>query len=169
LATALVNRKVGLVYGGARVGLMGALADTVLSLGGNVIGVMPQALVEKEVAHTGLSELRVVSSMHERKAMMAQLSDGFIALPGGFGTFEEYFEVVTWAQLGLHNKPCALFNVAGYFDPMITAITHSIAEGFVRPENGTLVVSSSSIDDLFAKMASNKPRHVRKWISQSES
>src|SRR4249919_2850674 len=119
LGQALVARGYELVYGGARVGLMGAVADAVLAEGGHVIGVIPQALVDREVAHTGLPDLRVVSSMHERKALMSDLSDGFIAMPGGWGTFEELFEVLTWGQLGLHRKPCGLLNVEAYFDPLL--------------------------------------------------
>src|ERR1051325_3906548 len=152
LARTLAERKIGVVYGGARIGLMGALADTTLEHGGSVVGVMPEVLVEKEVAHTGLTELRVVSSMHERKATMAQLSDGFIALPGGYGTLEEFFEVVTWGQLGIHAKPCGLLNVAGYFDPMLTMIGHSVSEGFVRADNRKLIVSAPTVSDLLEKM-----------------
>ena len=123
---------IGLVYGGARVGLMGALADAVLAGGGQVIGVIPRALVEKEVAHSGLTDLRVVTSMHERKAMMADLADAFIALPGGWGTLDEMFEILTWAQLGLHHKPCGLLNVQGYFDPLLSFLDHTMEQGFVR-------------------------------------
>src|ERR671932_40439 len=119
LARELVARGIGLVYGGGRVGLMGVLADTVLAGGGEAIGVIPQALVDREVGHQGLTELRVVGSMHERKALMAELADAFVALPGGYGTWEEFFEIVTWVQLGLHPKPCGLLNVAGYYDPLL--------------------------------------------------
>src|SRR4051812_35184025 len=135
LGRVLVERRIGLVYGGAGVGLMGVLADTVLTGNGEVTGVMPEALVANEVAHKTLPDPRIVSSMHERKTLMAELADGFIALPGGWGTWEEFFEVLTWGQLGLHEKPCGLLNVEGYSTPMLAAVGHSIAEGFVRPEN----------------------------------
>ena len=144
LGHALVRREVGLVYGGARVGLMGALADAVLDARGHVTGVIPEALVAKEVAHDGLSELRVVGSMHARKAVMVELADGFIALPGGWGTLEEFFEILTWAQLGLHQKPCGLLNVRGFFDGLLSFIDHSIDERFVRRENRSMVIVSSS-------------------------
>jgi len=131
LGRLLAQRGIGLVYGGARVGLMGAVADAALEAGGVVIGVIPQGLVAKEIAHTGLTELRVVASMHERKAMMADLADGFVALPGGWGTLEEFFEVLTWAQLGLHAKPCGLLNVGGYFDGLLKASLAFSIVGFL--------------------------------------
>src|SRR5438128_7748161 len=149
LGRVLAQRRLGLVYGGARVGLMGVLADEALSEGAHVIGVMPEALVAKEVAHRGLSELRVVKSMHERKAMMAALSDGFVALPGGWGTLEEFFEVLTWGQLGLHRKPCGLLNVRGFFDGLLSFIDHSVEERFVRRENRSMVLVSASAGVLF--------------------
>jgi uncharacterized protein (TIGR00730 family) len=133
LARALVTRKVDLVYGGARVGVMGVLADAVLAAGGHVIGVIPQGLVEQEVAHTGLPDLRVVASMHERKLLMAELSDGFIALPGALGTLEELFEILTWAQLGLHRKPCGLLNIRGYYRLLIDFLDHAVAEQLLKP------------------------------------
>src|ERR1051325_8659898 len=139
LGTLLARRGIGLVYGGARVGLMGAVADAVLAAGGEAIGVIPQALVAKEVAHTGLTALHVVESMHARKAMMSDLSDGFIALPGGWGTLEELFEVLTWAQLGLHRKPTGLLNVDGYFDGLLAFLTHTVAEAFVRTDRKSVV------------------------------
>ena len=148
LGQALVRRHVGLVYGGARVGLMGALADAVLAAHGDVTGVIPESLVAKEIAHQGLSDLRVVPSMHERKAVMADLADGFIALPGGWGTLEEFFEVLTWAQLGLHRKPCGLLNVCGFFDRLLSFIDHSVDQRFVRRENQSLVLVSHSPDAL---------------------
>jgi uncharacterized protein (TIGR00730 family) len=140
LGAALVHRSMGLVKGGTRVGLMGALADAVLVGGGHVTGVMPASLVAKEVAHQGLSDLRVVASMHERKAMMNDLADGFIALPGGWGTLEEFFEVLTWAQLGLHRKPCGLLNVSGFFDGLLAFIDHTIDERFVKRENRAMLL-----------------------------
>src|SRR5262245_43596888 len=152
LGRALVDRQLGLVYGGARVGLMGVLADAVLAAGGRVTGVIPERLVEREVAHHGLSELHVVTSMHERKARMAALSDGFVALPGGLGTLEELFEVLTWAQLGLHRKPCGLLNIRGYFDGLLSYIDHSIAEGFVRPASRPMLLVSNQPDALLEQL-----------------
>jgi uncharacterized protein (TIGR00730 family) len=169
LGQALVRRHVGLVYGGARVGLMGALADAVLAAHGNVTGVIPEALVAKEVAHHGLSELRVVPSMHERKAVMADLADGFIALPGGWGTLEEFFEVLTWAQLGLHRKPCGLLNVCGFFDRLLSFIDHSVDQRFVRRENRSLVLVSHSPDALLELFDAYVPAIVEKWIERSSS
>ncbi len=166
LGRALAVREVGLVYGGARVGLMGVLADTVLASRGHVTGVIPAALVAKEVAHTGLSDLRVVTSMHERKAMMSDLADGFIALPGGWGTLDEFFEILTWGQLGLHQKPCGLLNVQGYFDRLLSFVAHSIEEGFVRREYGSMISVSSSADALLDMLASYEPPRVEKWIDR---
>ena len=143
LGTALAKAGIGLVYGGAQVGLMGAVADAALAAGGDVIGVIPRHLVERELAHEGLTTLHEVGSMHERKAMMADLSDGFIALPGGVGTFEELFEVWTWGQLGHHQKPCALFNAAGYYDQLIAFLDHALTEGFMRqPYRDMLIVEN---------------------------
>ena len=136
----LVQRGSGLVYGGGHVGLMGVIADTVLQDGGEVTGVIPEAMVARELAHRGVTQLHVVASMHERKARMAELAEAFIALPGGYGTLEEFFEVVTWAQLGIHHKPIGLLNVAGYFDALATFVEHTIAEGFIRPEHRQLIV-----------------------------
>jgi uncharacterized protein (TIGR00730 family) len=164
LGHALVRRELGLVYGGARVGLMGVLADAVLAAGGNVTGVIPEALVAKEVAHTGLTDLRVVASMHERKAMMADLANGFVALPGGWGTLEEFFEVLTWAQLGLHQKPCGLLNVRGYFDGLLSFIEHSIHERFVRRECQSMVIVSSAPDALLEQFDQYVPLVLPKWI-----
>jgi len=160
----LVQRQIGLVYGGARVGLMGALADSVLAAGGHVTGVIPEALVAKEIAHTGLSELHVVASMHARKALMAKLSDGFVALPGGWGTLEELFEVLTWAQLGLHQKPCGLLNVRGFFDGLLSFIDHAIEEGFIRRDHRSMVLVSPSPDTLIDQFEEYVPRRVEKWI-----
>lgn len=157
LAKTLVQHRCGLVFGGGRVGLMGILADRVLEAGGQVIGVIPAFLRTEEIAHSGLSELRVVATMHERKAMMADLADGFIALPGGYGTLEEFFEILTWAQLGLHHKPCALLNVHGYFDPLLHLVNHAVAEGFVRPEHRPLILEDSSAERLIARMSAYTP------------
>jgi len=169
LGRLLAARDLGLVYGGARVGLMGALADTVLASRGYVTGVIPDVLVAKEVAHTGLSDLRIVRSMHERKATMADLADGFIALPGGWGTMEELFEVLTWAQLGLHRKPCGLLNVHGYFDRLLSFVEHSMAEGFVRREYGSMIAVSDSPGALLDMLASYQPPLVEKWIDRDST
>src|SRR5256885_12880927 len=167
LGRVLAARSIGLVYGGARVGLMGALADAVLALDGDVTGVMPEALIAKEVAHTRLSDFRVVSSMHERKALMADLADGFIALPGGLGTWEELFEILTWAQLGLHRKPCGVLNIQGYFNPLPAAYDHAIAEGFVRREYRSMIAVSHSPEALLDTMAEYTPPRVDKWIDRA--
>src|SRR5258705_6075538 len=164
LARDLVERGFGLVYGGGNVGLMNVIADAVLDLGGHVTGVIPDALVSKEVAHRGLSDLRVVQSMHERKALMAELSNGFIAMPGGIGTMEEFFEVLSWAQLGLHEKPCGLLNVRGFFDGLLSFIDHSIDERFVRRENRSMVIVSSSPGTLLQLFDRYVPPVVEKWI-----
>jgi len=169
LGRVLAQRKLGLVYGGARVGLMGALADEALSGGGRVIGVMPEALVAKEIAHQGLSELRVVKSMHERKATMADLSDGFVALPGGWGTLEEFFEVLTWGQLGLHRKPCGLLNIHGYFDGLLSFAEHCVVEGFVKREHRSMISVSNSPNDLIDGLAAYKAPLVKKWIDRAET
>ena len=149
----LAARGIGLVYGGARVGLMGAVADAVLAGGGRVTGVIPRSLVEKEVRTSGLTELRVVTSMHERKALMADLSDAFIALPGGWGTLDELFEILTWAQLGLHRKPCGLLNVQGYFDRLLSFLDHTVEQGFVRREYGSLLAVSDGPAALARRIA----------------
>ena len=169
LGRALAQRHVGLIYGGARVGLMGALADAVLAAHGHVTGVIPQALVAKEVAHDGLSDLRVVGSMHERKGMMTDLADGFIALPGGWGTLEEFFEVLTWAQLGLHEKPCGLLNVRGFFDGLLSFIEHSIDERFVRRENRRMVIVSNTPGGLLELFDEYVPPVVEKWIDTAST
>jgi uncharacterized protein (TIGR00730 family) len=167
LGHALVERHVDLVYGGARIGLMGAVADAVLAGGGQVVGVIPADLVAKEVAHEGLTELRVVSSMHARKAMMADLADAFVALPGGWGTVEEFFEILTWAQLGLHEKPCGLLNVRGYFDPLLSFVDRSIEERFVRRESRAMIAVAASAAGLLDQLTRYEPVHVAKWIERS--
>ncbi len=150
----LAERGIGLVYGGGNVGLMGTVADAALEKGGDVTGVIPEALVQRELAHQGLRDLRVVGSMHERKALMADLSDGFIALPGGFGTFEEFCEVLTWSQLGIQQKPCGLLNVEDYYQPLLSLFDHAVREGFLMPENRKLVLAheepKSLLDSLLA-------------------
>jgi hypothetical protein len=140
LGRLVAGRGIGLVYGGGNVGLMGVVAEAALGAGGEVIGVIPRAFVEKEVAHFGVSDLRIVGSMHERKALMADLSDAFVALPGGLGTLEELFETWTWAQLGLHAKPCGLLNVAGFFDPLVAFLDHAVRERFLKPPHRSLLI-----------------------------
>jgi len=167
LGRALANRRIDLVYGGARVGLMGVVADAALASAGRVLGVIPEALVAKEVAQEGLSELRVVSSMHERKAVMTELADGFIALPGGWGTLEEFFEVLTWGQLGLHRKPWGLLNARGYFDGLLSFVEHSIHEGFVRSEYRTMISVASSPGELIDLLNAYEPPAVEKWIDRA--
>jgi uncharacterized protein (TIGR00730 family) len=166
LGRLLAERQIGLVYGGARVGLMGVTADAALAAGGSVTGIMPAALVAKEVAHNGLTDLRVVSSMHERKALMSELSDGFIALPGGWGTCEEFFEVLTWSQLGLHQKPCGLLNVDGYFDRLLSFVEHSMDEGFVKREYRTMISVAETPVVLLDSFVSYEPAAVEKWIDR---
>lgn len=150
----LCRRGIELVYGGGKVGLMGTVANACLSGGGRVIGVIPQALADREVAHDGLTELRIVSSMHERKAVMADLSDAFVALPGGFGTWEEFFEVLTWSQLGIQHKACALLNVGGYYDPLLEMADRAVSEGFLRPVNRDLLISDSDPERLLDRLSS---------------
>ena len=164
LARALTKRGLGLVYGGASVGIMGAIADEVLDGGGAVTGIIPHALAKKELAHEGLTELVVVNSMHERKAMMAEKSSGFIALPGGLGTLEEIFEVLTWAQLGFHNKPCGLLNVEGYYDDLCRFLDHSVAQGFVGEAHQRMLLVDAEPDSMLDRMASYEPPVVNKWI-----
>ena len=166
LGRTLVERGFELVYGGAHVGLMGAVADSVLAAGGRVIGVIPQSLVNREVAHTGLTDLRVVATMHERKAMMADLSDAFIAMPGGWGTFEELFEVLTWSQLGLHRKPCGLLNVDDYFGPLLAVLRHAADEGFVKPEAAGFIPVDASPGGLLDAFAQYQPPPVRTWTGR---
>lgn len=153
LAHAMTARGIALVYGGARIGLMGVLADATLATGGAVTGVIPDALVAREVAHAALDDLRVVPTMHARKALMADLADAFIALPGGWGTFDELFEMLTWSQLGLHRKPVGVLNVLGYFDPLMTLIEHAIDEGFVPRESGRLLMVADSAEQLLDRLA----------------
>ena len=165
LGQELIARGLGLVYGGASVGLMGVIADTVLAGGGEVIGVIPRALFRREVAHEHLTTLHEVGSMHERKALMADLSDGFIALPGGFGTFDELFEITTWAQLGLHTKPIGLLNVAGYFTPLLTMVSHAVTEGFIPPNYTHILLNSTSPADLLDSFAAYAPLSDQaKWL-----
>jgi uncharacterized protein (TIGR00730 family) len=165
----LAARGLGLVYGGGNVGLMGELADAVLANGGEVIGVIPRSLVVREVGHRGLTELVVVKTMHERKAKMAELADAFVALPGGFGTFDEFCEVVTWAQLGIHDKPCALYDVDGYFDPLLALFDRAVAEGFVRPEYRALVLAERDPDALLERLAAWRAPANERWADRAEA
>lgn len=167
LARLLVQRRMGLVYGGGNVGLMGVLADAMLEGGGEVIGVIPALLVAKEVAHHGVTELRVVQTMHERKALMSDLSDAFIALPGGFGTLDEFFEILTWSQLGFHGKPCGLLNVANYYDRVLAMLDHAVAEKFLRPAHRQLVITDTSPSNLLQRLLSHSPATAGKWVDAS--
>lgn len=169
LGKELVARSLGLVYGGGRVGLMGVIADTVLAEGGEVIGVMPRALFPKEVAHQDVTTLYEVDSMHERKAMMADLADGFIALPGGSGTYDELFEILTWGQLGIHQKPIGLLNVAGYFNPLLALMTHTVIEGFVSSYHVNLLLHKETPSDLLDALATYvPPPRQSKWTELTE-
>ena len=158
----LAGRGITLIYGGGRTGLMGLLADAALAAGGQVIGVMPRALIDKEVSHQGLTELRVVSTMHERKAMMADLADAFVVLPGGYGTFDEFCEILTWSQLMFHDKPCGLWNVEGYWQHLIAMFDHAAGEGFLRPRHRALPVFADGLDELLAKMRAQKSQLGRR-------
>lgn len=169
LGEEIAGRGLGLVYGGSSVGIMKVVADAVLGRGGRVTGVIPEALVRKEIAHRGLSQLLVTSSMHERKMKMAELSDAFVALPGGVGTLEELFEAWTWAQLGLHAKPCGLLNVAGYWDRLIAFLDHAVAERFVKEANRAMLVVSAEPADLLDRFAAYRPPAVEKWIRKGEA
>ncbi|MES2830753.1 MAG: TIGR00730 family Rossman fold protein [Pseudomonadota bacterium] len=166
LARKLVAAKIALVYGGGSVGLMGVLADEVMRLGGDVTGVIPQALLKQEVGHHGLSRLHVVNDMHARKAMMMDLSDGFIAMPGGFGTLEELFEVLTWAQLGLHDKPIGLLNIDGFFDGLVTFVGHQVDTGFLRQSYAAMLVQARQPAELLQKLADFRPVHTEKILTQ---
>ena len=168
LGAMLASRRLTLVYGGGCVGLMGELANSVLDAGGEVVGVIPRSLVEMEVAHTGVTELHVVDSMHERKALMADLSDGFVALPGGLGTLEELFEVLTWAQLGLHEKPCGLLEVAGYFQHLIAFLEQAVEERFLREAHRGLLLVENCPAALLDRLADHRPARIEKWIERSE-
>lgn len=164
----IAERGLGLVYGGGRVGLMGAVADAALAAGGEVIGVIPSSLALKEIAHAGLSELRIVETMHERKAQMSQLSDSFMVMPGGFGTLEEFFEVVTWAQLGIQTKPCGLLNVNGYFDLLLEFLDHAKAERFIRPEHRSLFLTDTDPGSLITAMSRFQYPSVDKWMDRDQ-
>ena len=160
----LAREGLGLVYGGARVGLMGAVADATLAGGGAVIGVLPRALQERELAHPGLTQLHVVNTMHERKQLMADLSDGFVALPGGFGTLDEFCEILTWAQLGIHTKPCGLLNVSGYYDGFLAQVDAAVKGGLTRPEHRDLILVATDPADLLTRMRGYRSVLTPKWI-----
>jgi uncharacterized protein (TIGR00730 family) len=160
----LARSGIALVYGGGNVGLMGVIADAVLAGGGEVIGVIPEALMAKELGHRGIQDLRVVKTMHERKALMAELSDGFIAMPGGIGTFEEFFEIVTWAQLGFHSKPCALLNVNGFYDPLLRLVDHAIEERFIKASQRQILIVESETNALLHRMEHQHVPVEPKWI-----
>jgi uncharacterized protein (TIGR00730 family) len=166
----LAARGLSLVYGGAHVGLMGTIADAVLRRGGAVFGVIPAVLAAKEIAHPGLTELRVVASMHERKALMAERADAFVALPGGFGTLDELFEILTWAQLGLHQKPCGLLNVDGFFDGLIAYLDHAVKEQLLKAEHRAVLIVETTPEALLERLSEYRPVVVEKWIrSPSET
>jgi uncharacterized protein (TIGR00730 family) len=164
----LASRGTGLVFGGGHVGLMGVIADAVLAAGGEAVGVIPRALVEKEVAHDRLTALHVVDTMHERKALMVDLADAFIALPGGVGTLDELSEVLSWAQLGLHRKPCGVLNVDGYFDPLLAMLDRGVAEGFVRPEDRAFILVDRDAEALLDRMTAHRPAPVPRWVRREE-
>jgi uncharacterized protein (TIGR00730 family) len=168
LADALAERELGLVYGGASVGLMGILADAALAAGAEVIGVVPRALVDREIAHTGLSELHVVGSMHERKALMADFADGFLALPGGAGTLDELFEAWTWAQLGLHRKPCGLLDVAGYYGGLAAFLDHAVRERFLSDDHRRILLLDADPGTLLERLAAYDPPRTAKWLDRGE-
>ena len=168
LAVTLVNQDIVLVYGGGNIGLMGVIADEVLALGGKVTGVIPQALVDKEVGHTGLTQLHIVDNMHQRKAIMAELSDGFIAMPGGIGTLEELFEVMTWAQLGFHQKPIGLLNVSGFYDGLLHFLEHTRQQGFLRASHLDILLSSPEPNDLLQQLKTYVPVTTRKWVDDKD-
>ena len=169
LAESLVRRNIRLVYGGASIGIMGILADQVLKLGGQVVGVIPKALAHKEVAHYRLTELHVTQSMHERKMLMAELADGFIALPGGIGTLEELFEIWTWAQLGFHSKPCGLLNVDGYYDALIGFLDHVLAEQFVKQHHHGMLIVEKDPEALLDRYARYQPPAMKHWLGKDET
>ena len=169
LGALLARRGHPLVYGGGQVGLMGVVADAVLRAGGTAVGVIPEALAGREIAHAGLTELHVVPTMHARKALMAELSSAFVALPGGFGTLDELFEIVTWGQLGLHRKPVGLLDVNGYFGSLLRFVAHAVAERFVRAEHAELLVVEATPEALLDRLAAHRPPSLPKWISAEET
>ena len=169
LGRTIAGRGLTLVYGGGHVGLMGVVADAALGAGGRVVGVIPEALEARELAHRGLTDLRVVGSMHERKALMSELADGFIALPGGIGTLEEWFEVWTWSQLGIQRKPCGLLNVAGYYDHLLAFLDHVTAQRFLATDHRAMVLVDDDAGRLLDRFAGYRPPHTEKWLDRSET
>jgi uncharacterized protein (TIGR00730 family) len=165
----LAERGITLVYGGGKVGLMGVIADAALAAGGEVIGVMPQALIDREIGHPALTELKVVDSMHERKALMAELSDAFVAVPGGIGTLEELIEIYTWSQLGIHDKACGVLNVNGYYDGLAAFLDHAVTEGFLRPQHRAVLCVAEDPADLLDHLAAYTPPTVRKWLELDQT
>jgi len=168
LGRMLAERGLGVVFGGGKVGLMGVLADAALAAGGEAIGVIPEALVAREIGHSGLTKLHVVRSMHERKTLMADLADAFIALPGGYGTFEEFFEAVTWTHLGIHQKPCGLLNVDGYYDALLALLSRAVADGFIREANRALVLDTPDVPTLLQKLEAFRPAAAELGIGKAE-
>jgi hypothetical protein len=169
LARILVAKNISIVYGGGHSGLMGILADTVLAAGGEITGVMPRTLVQKERAHMGIPDLRVVESMHQRKALMAELSDAFIAMPGGYGTLEEFCEILTWTQLGLEQKPCGILNVEGYYDCLLQLFDHAVEEQFLQLVHRQMVISDSNPESLVTRLLTHQMPQAAKWISKGQS
>jgi uncharacterized protein (TIGR00730 family) len=169
LARLLASRDIGVVYGGGKVGLMGILADSALAAGGEVIGVIPQDLMDREVGHGGVTELHVVASMHERKALMAELSDAFVALPGGIGTLEELIEVYTWSQLGLHDKPMGMLNVAGYYDGLAALLDHAVQEGFLRSQHRAALHTAATPAELLGLFVGWRPATAGKWLDRDRT
>jgi uncharacterized protein (TIGR00730 family) len=169
LGAILAERGLSLVYGGGNIGLMGELADAVLAGGGHVIGVIPKALEAHELAHAGVQDLRVVGSMHERKALMADLADAFIALPGGLGTLEEFCEIITWAQLGIHDKPCGLLNARDFFESLIAFLDHAVTERFLRPEHRALVFVETEPEVLLERFETYRAPKREKWIDRDQT
>jgi uncharacterized protein (TIGR00730 family) len=168
LGQLIAARGLTLVYGGASVGLMGIIANAALAGGGQVIGVIPRGVIPKEIAHPGLTELRTVASMHERKALMEQLSDAFVAMPGGYGTFDEFFEILTWAQLGLHRKPCGIYNINGFYDGLLAMLDHSMEEGFLKPQHRRLIVAGDNPEALLTHLEEFESSQTAKWSSRVE-
>jgi hypothetical protein len=169
LGAELAARGIALVYGGGKVGLMGVVANAVMDAGGEAIGVMPQALIDREIGHPGLTELKVVGSMHERKAEMARLADAFVALPGGIGTLEELIEVYTWSQLGIHEKPCGLLNVRGYYDALAAFLDHAVAEGFLRSQHRAVLSVAEDPAELLDSFAGFEAPRVTKWLELDQT
>jgi len=169
LATLVAQRGMGIVYGGGKVGLMGVIADTALAAGGEVIGIMPQALIDREIGHRGVTELKVVDSMHERKALMAELADAFVAVPGGIGTLEELIEVYTWSQLGIHHKACGVLNVNGYYDALAAFLDRAVDSEFLRREHRATLSVADTAEDLLAALAAYTPPTVGKWLELDQT